>query len=146
MPRKCKIAEYDSEALTRFWIKKKKKSLSRKNIFQQLYSMWYNGIWSASRIPIYLYLASYYAVNLSIIQTMCSKSCELLEEADDEEQKLGFAKCNNTTFGYFDSIKSYECSNYKTIISNGIPSSLVINPWLENTPINIQKQTAARIA
>ena len=36
IPRSCKIAEYDLEALTQFWIKKKKKSLSRKNIFQQL--------------------------------------------------------------------------------------------------------------
>ena len=79
--------------------------------------MWSNGIWSASRIPIYLYLASYYAVNLSIIQFWCSKSCKLDEEVDNEVHELGFAKCSNTTLGYFDSIKSYECSNYKTIIS-----------------------------
>ena len=80
--------------------------------------MWYNGIWSASRIPIYLYLASYYAVNLSIIQTLCSKTCELDEEVDDKEHEHGFTKCSNNTLGYFDSIKSYECSNYKAIISN----------------------------
>ena len=100
VPEGNKVAEYDSEELTRFWLEEKKNVLERKNVIKQIFAMWSTGIWRESRIPIYLYLIAYYIVNISIIQTGCHEN---------------YISSNNTT-SYFESVKIYGCLYYKEII------------------------------